>query len=108
MIAKPQHFHHPWLRSPVPPGLPVVGHTTAGKGPERGWLLLPETRGSGRRSRPLSTIEALTTSGARGGRGALPVQPATRKKMTIEGQSGVRRKRKELTSLYEESAKAQG
>ena len=48
------------------------------KPPVRGWLLLPKTRGFGRRSRPLSALEALTTSGTRGGREALPVWPATR------------------------------
>ena len=44
----------------------------------RGWLLLPKPRGFGRRSRPLTALKALTTSGSRGGRGALPVRPATR------------------------------
>ena len=34
-IAEPQHLYHPRLRTPVPPGLPVEGQTTAGKGPER-------------------------------------------------------------------------
>ena len=41
----------------------MEGQTAAGKGPERGWLLLPKTRGFGRRSGPLSALEALTTSG---------------------------------------------
>ena len=57
----------------------MEGQTTARKGPERRWLPPPETRRSGRRSPPLTTPEALTTTSTRGGRGALPVRPATRK-----------------------------
>ena len=36
-IAQPQHLYNPSLRTPVPPGLPMEGQTTAGKGPERRW-----------------------------------------------------------------------
>ena len=35
------------------------GQTTAGKGPERRWLLPPETRRSGRRSPPLPPLKRL-------------------------------------------------
>ena len=54
----------------------MEGQTAASKGQGRGWLLLPETRRFGRRSRPLTTPKALTTSGSRGGRRALTVRPA--------------------------------
>ena len=30
-IAQPQHLYNPSLRTPVPPGLPMEGRTTAGK-----------------------------------------------------------------------------
>ena len=51
-IAHPQHLYNPRLRIPVPPGLPMEGQTTAGKGPERRWFPPPETRRAGRRSPP--------------------------------------------------------
>ena len=51
-IAQPQHLYNPSLRTPVPPGLPMEGQTTAGKGPERRRPPPPETRRPGRRSPP--------------------------------------------------------
>ena len=76
-VSLPQHPHHPRLRSPVPPGLPMEGQTAAGQGQARGWLLLPETQRFGRRSRPLTAPKALAPSGTRGGGRALPVRPAS-------------------------------
>ena len=43
----------------------MEGQTAAGQGQVRGWLLLPETRRFGRRSRPLTFPKALTPSGSR-------------------------------------------
>ena len=51
-IAQPQHLYNPSLCTPVPPGLPMEGQTTAGKGPERRRPPPPETRRPGRRSPP--------------------------------------------------------
>ena len=51
-IAQPQHIYNPSLRTPAPPGLPMEGQTTAGKGPERRRPPPPETRRPGRRSPP--------------------------------------------------------
>ena len=51
-IAQPQHLYNPSLHTPVPPGLPMEGQTTAGKGPERRRPRPPETRRPGRRSTP--------------------------------------------------------
>ena len=62
-IAQPQHLYNPRLRTPVPPGLPMEGQTTAGKGPERRWLPPPETRRPGRRSPPpLTPLKRLRPS----------------------------------------------
>ena len=48
-IAQPQHLYNPSLRTPAPPGLPMEGQTTAGKGPEGDGthLLKPEGPGEG-------------------------------------------------------------
>ena len=61
-IPPPKNFHHPRNRTPVPPGLPVEGQTTAEKSQTWIWLLLPETRRIGRRSPTLASAEALTTA----------------------------------------------
>ena len=72
-VSLPQHLHHPRIRTPVTPNLPMEGQTAAGQGQARGWLLLPETRRLGRRSRPLTAPKALAPSETRGGGRVLPV-----------------------------------
>ena len=63
----------------------MEGQTAAGQGQVRGWLLLPETRRFGRRSRPLTAPKALAPSGARGGCRALPVRPASTRRTRGRG-----------------------
>ena len=72
-----QHLHYQRIRTPVRPGLPMEGQTAAGQGQVRGWLLHPETRRFGRRSRPLTTPEALTPTRARGRGRELAMLPAS-------------------------------
>ena len=57
-IAQPQHLYNPSLRTPAPPGLPMEGQTTAGKGPERRRPPPPETRRPGRRSPPTAPLRS--------------------------------------------------
>ena len=77
-IPQPDDLHHPRIRAPVPPGLPMEGQTTAGEGQTEIWLLLPETRRFGRRSPTLATLETLTATTPRRRSGALTSRLAKR------------------------------
>ena len=84
----------PSLRTPVPPGLPMEGQRTAGKGPEGERHPLPETRRSGRRSPPPAPLWSAYNHEDIGRRGALPGRSAIRKRGasrgTPEGQPAAR------------------
>ena len=92
-IPLPEDLHHPRIRAPVPPGLPVEGQTAAGQGYARRWLLLSKTQRLRRRSRPLTTLEALAAPRTRRGRRVLP-RPLCLTRRTVARRTGERRRRR--------------
>ena len=84
-IAQPQHPYNPSLRTPAPPGLPMEGQTTAGKGPEGDGTHVRKPEGPEEGAHPPHPCEAPTTTRTIGGRGALPGRPAIRKRVASRG-----------------------
>ena len=83
----------PSLRTPVPPGLPMEGQRTAGKGPEGDGTHFLKPEGPEEGAHPPHPYEAPTHEDI-GGRGALPGRSAIRKRgasrRTPEGQPAAR------------------
>ena len=84
-IAQPQHRYNPSLRTPAPPGLPMEGQKTAGKGPEGDGTHSRKPEGPEEGAHPPHPYEAPTTTRKIGRRGALPGRPAIRKRVASRG-----------------------
>ena len=84
-IAQPQHLYNPSLRTPAPPGLPMEGQTTAGKGPEGDGTHFLKPEGPEEGAHPPHPYEAPTTPRTMGGRGVLPGRSAIRKRVSSRG-----------------------